>query len=182
MINKKYILGIMIAAQIFIPVNMIFQQERVLRKGAVYRFKTAPVDPYDVLRGRYVALSVESNSVECKENDKIGYGQVVYALLGKDKDGYAVIKDIAPAPWPNGDYIKTKVSYKRKSRLYLDLPFSRFYMNEYKASRAEDLYRKYNRRDDKDKRGAYILVRVLEGRAAIVDLYLDEKPILSYFN
>ncbi|MFH1768518.1 MAG: GDYXXLXY domain-containing protein [Candidatus Omnitrophota bacterium] len=177
--NKKYILVAMVAAQIILPANMIFQRENVLRYGLTYRFETAPVDPYDALRGRYVVLSVKNRSFEYKGGKEVVDGQTVYLLLEKDSDGYAYIKDILLQPPRLRNYIKTKVSYKRGNQLYFDLPFDRFYMNEYKAPKAEELYRKFSREGKKD---GYVLVRVLNGAAVIEDLYLGGKPISGLFD
>ncbi len=44
--------------QIYTPVSMIIARESTLKEGVLFRFKTAPVDPYDAFRGRYVALRV----------------------------------------------------------------------------------------------------------------------------
>lgn len=179
MINKKYILALMVAAQMFVPANMILQQEKVLKKGVVYKFKTVPVDPYDILRGRYVSLRADVFPIEYKGKEKISRGQIIYALLGKDNQGYAMIKSVSMIRPKEGDYARVKVSYKSRDKIYVDSSLDRFYMNEYKAPKAEKLYRKYSARDKKE---AYILARVLKGKVAIEDLYLDNKPILSYFS
>jgi uncharacterized membrane-anchored protein len=50
-------------AQWFVPAQMIYDQEQVLREGKTYHFKTAPIDPSDPFRGKYITLSFE----RCKE-------------------------------------------------------------------------------------------------------------------
>ena len=56
---KKWLpllLGVVIAAQFYVPASMIMKHERVLRNGELFRFKTQPFDPADPFQGRYVRL------------------------------------------------------------------------------------------------------------------------------
>lgn len=60
--NRNLLLALLVvlaAAQLAVPASMIVQRETVLTQGRVYKFKTAPVDPVDAFRGRYVALRFE---------------------------------------------------------------------------------------------------------------------------
>ena len=50
-----------LAAQFSVMGLMIARREMTLRNGVVCRFLTAPVDPYDAFRGRYVALNFAEN-------------------------------------------------------------------------------------------------------------------------
>jgi len=94
MINKKYIFLMVFAAQIIVPFGMIFEQESILENGVEYRFKTAPVDPYDVMRGRYVALATETGTFKYSGAEKFESGQIVYAVLGNNEKGYAIIENV----------------------------------------------------------------------------------------
>ena len=47
-------------AQLAVPASLIWKRERTLRQGHVWKFRTAPVDPVDAFRGRYVALEFEA--------------------------------------------------------------------------------------------------------------------------
>ena len=51
--------------QTAVPLSMIARREFTLRNGRVYKFKTAPVDPYDAFRGRFVALAVPTTGPHC---------------------------------------------------------------------------------------------------------------------
>jgi len=172
--NTKIIYSLMLAAQLIIPGSMIVQNEAVLRAGNPYKFKTAPVDPYDVMRGRYVALGVAVDEVAIDSSKDIKRGQIVYAILEQDDTGFAKFKDVALKRPRDGDYIEAKAGWTGNGKLNLELPFDRYYMNEYKAPKAEELYRKYSSKDNQD---AYIIVKVLKGRAVIKDLYVGGKPI-----
>jgi len=51
-------------AQLAVPGSLIWKREHTLRQGNVWKFRTAPVDPVDVFRGRYVALHFEVETQE----------------------------------------------------------------------------------------------------------------------
>ena len=55
--KSKLIIGLFLGVsfiQIITPLSMIIKRESVLKNGGQFKFKTAPVDPYDAFRGRYV--------------------------------------------------------------------------------------------------------------------------------
>jgi len=65
MLNKKWILAgffVLVFVQLFVPFSMIFDQESVKDEGLAFKFKTRPVDPYDMFRGKYITLSYEQNT------------------------------------------------------------------------------------------------------------------------
>ena len=55
--------GLLIVAQVAVPLQMIQQRETVLREGELFRFKTEPIDPADPFQGRYVWLQIEDDFV-----------------------------------------------------------------------------------------------------------------------
>jgi uncharacterized membrane-anchored protein len=179
--NRRSVLlglfGILALAQIAVPVSMIVEREMVLRCGRTLKFRTAPVDPFDALRGRYVSLRFESNSVP--ESAGLGFadGQKVYALVEEDADGFARFTRLS-AQRPEGDaYMQVRVSYTHKEQTFLDLPFDRYYLEEGMARAAEEAYRARSRRGSRD---AYVTVRVWKGRAVLEELYVGGKPILEF--
>jgi len=176
--NKKIIFILLVIAQLSVPSWMIASQENILNQGAMYKFKTAPVDPYDIFRGRYVALSMDQRTVHLENSKNIDRGQNIYVMIEKSGDGFAQVTRAMLTKPENGDYIKTKVTYKSRDMVHFNLPFNRYYMNEKKAPQAEALYRKNNRRE---KQNSYVVVRVLNGNARIEDLYVGGKSIGSYF-
>ncbi len=164
--------------QVAVAVSVIYQYEITLKKGTAYRFRTAPVDPYDAFRGRYVRLSVE-RSVP-KPADVVFYrGQNVYVTISNGSDGYAAFTDIATSAPPSGDYLETTVAYSspRNRKVLIDIPFDRYYMNEDLAPAAEWAYARHSRRDKKD---AWVVIRVRNGRAVIEALYVAGRPISTY--
>lgn len=175
------ILGVVALLQLAAPGYMVFSQERVLRTGVSYRFKTAPVDPYDVFRGRYVALSFEINSAPMDAPSSFIRGQKVYVAIEEDQDGFAKAASVGESAPDAGDYIKVKVGYVDSSskEVYFQWPFQRYYMEEDLALDAETAYRSMNRSGGEN---TYVTVRVKKGRAVIEELYLDDKPVREYLS
>ncbi len=169
------------ALQVWVPLSMIARREATLRKGAVYKFRTRPVDPYDAFRGRYVALGFENDEGSSTNAQQFAHGQTVYVGVEIGTNGYAVLGDVMPDRPREGDYLRTKVHGSRgnNNRVPVRLPFDRFYMNEKDAPNAEAQYRRAGR---DQTRSAYVLVRVRSGMAVIEDLYVDDLPILEFLN
>lgn len=178
-------------AQLFVPAKMIWDKEHVLAEGEEFLFKTAPIDPYDPFRGKYITLSYEADEflIEDSETEDWYDGQEVYVLLVKDEDGFAKIWDVkSTEEVPEGDnpyvtasirYVQGKKVYDqsnvfRPSKLVIDYPFTRFYMDEDKAYDAEVLAR-VSRRDS--LKNVYAVVAVKEGDAVINDVMVDGVPI-----
>ncbi|MFL6501202.1 MAG: GDYXXLXY domain-containing protein, partial [Candidatus Udaeobacter sp.] len=53
---RLLIFGVVALAQLTVPAAMVWQRNQTLEQGRVWKFRTAPVDPVDVIRGRYIAL------------------------------------------------------------------------------------------------------------------------------
>jgi uncharacterized membrane-anchored protein len=162
------------AAQIAVPASMIAQHENVLRAGRVYKFKTAPVDPADAFRGRYVALHMKEDSGPGEADVQWKPNRLVHAELSVDSEGFAHIARVTAKPPEGRDYVNVRVWYADGPRVYVKWPIDRYYMSEWKAPQAEALYREHSRRGNEE---AYITVRVLNGDAAIEGLYIEGKPI-----
>jgi uncharacterized membrane-anchored protein len=175
--NKRLIIGLfagLILMQIAAPISMIIKRESVLKDGLQFRFKTAPVDPYDAFRGRYVALGIDGNKVARPKGVELQRGQKVYAHIVTDESGFAKISQITTQKPKDAAFLTAKVSYAYKDEVSLDLPIDRYYMEEKAAPRAEQVYRKYSARD---KQEAYIVVRIKDGLAVIEGLYIGDKKI-----
>jgi len=179
--NKKIIIGLfscLVLIQIVTPLSMIGKREAVLKNGKQFKFKTAPVDPFDAFRGRYVALRIESDSVPNPGNTKFDHGQKVYAHITKDRQGFATFSTVTTKRPYVADYLITTVRYAySKDKVFLDMPFDRYYMEEEAAPAAERAYRQHSRRKPKD---AYITVRIKSGFAVLEELYVGGKPILEF--
>lgn len=160
--------------QLAVPAWMVMRGENVLKRGNEFRFKTAPVDPHDPFRGKYITLRYSETSAEIKDGQAYTRGQEVYVLLTTDAEGFAKIASISKSP-PSGnpDYVKAivrSVSATYPPMVQLDYPFNRYYMEETKAAKGQDLSREATR---DTSRTTYASVYVMEGEAVLHDVLID---------
>ena len=160
--------------QLYVPAKMIWDREDVLRTGTEYKFRTAPIDPTDPFRGKYITLSYDENSIEISDAENWVSGESIYVALGTDKEGIARIESVSRArPTDGADFIEAQVWYVSESdprRLMIDYPFDRYYMEESKAQEAEDTHRRAQR---DTTRITYALVSVKNGDAVVKDILID---------
>lgn len=181
MSSKKLILSafILVAlAQLFVPAKMIFDKEDTLKTGTDYKFNTAPIDPSDPFRGKYIILSYRDNIAKVKNEKDWVSGEIVYVFLEKDQNDFAKIIAVSKEkPTENQGFVKAKVSFVSSdgnNKVTIYYPFDRFYMEESKASEAEVIYTKTLQ--DTTKR-TYALVRIKNGDAVLKDVLIDEISI-----
>ncbi len=175
--KNRLIIGLFLGvclAQIITPLSMITKRESVLKNGEQFKFKTAPVDPYDAFRGRYVALRIAEDTIPVSRGVRLTSDQTVYARITNDEQGFAKLADVTLSMPRGVPYIQAKVQYVSGDKVRLDLPFDRYYMEEKSAPTAERVYREYNMRDKQD---AYVLVRIKDGFAVIESLYVGGQKI-----
>jgi len=166
---------VLFLVQLAVPCWMIINREATLRLGKPFKFETAPVDPVDAFRGRYVAIRVQERSADTVNLDqKFDPGQTIYVTVKNKPDGYAKLGTLLRERPAGGDYIRAKAG---RGGTQVVLPLDRFYMNERMAPKAEQAYRDTS---GTGKRNAYILVRVRNGDVVIEDLFLDGKPAYDY--
>lgn len=180
MINRKMLLFFFVLvalAQLYVPAKMIFDREDVLEKGTEYKFKTAPIDPSDPFRGKYITLNYENNTMNVKNNGYWADRESVYVTFFTDENGFAGIGNITKEkPSDTQNFLKTKMrliySYDvdPNVKLVLDYPFDRFYMEEFKANDAEQVYSR-SLRDT--SRVTYALVVIKNGAAVLKDVLID---------
>lgn len=164
--------------QLLVPAQMIYQQEDTLKEGTSYKFKTQPIDPSDPFRGKYITLEYTLNSFETHEDGWDNYHGMVYVYLKKDTLGFAEIETVSKTPLAiNNDYVVAESKYSYNCTIRFDLPFNRFYMNEYKAYDAEVSVRKAQRDTSKS---CYGLVYIKDGVGVLNEVYIDAVPIKEY--
>lgn len=165
--------------QIAVPLWMIANREMTLRDGRQFRFRAAPVDPYDAFRGRYVALQFEQNAAPVPADEKLAMNQKVYAQLAEDEQGFAHLVNVT-ANRPSGEaHVQCRVSSITDSLVYLQFPFDRFYMDEKLAPAAETAYLEHSRREVRD---VYVTVRVKDGNAVLEELYIAGMSIREFLS
>jgi len=183
--NPKRIVWIsfilLVCAQWYVPFHILRGKEQILKKGEVFAFACAPVDPSDPFRGKYIDLNFRNLFFEDPERRDWSYGEKVYLLLERDpQTGEALIQSGSRTP-PAGeqDYLEAKVHtwdqvVGEPARVYIEYPFERFYLEEGKAGPAEEMYREYTRSDSTT---AYALVSILNGQAVIFDVVVDGESL-----
>ena len=169
---------LMVLAQLYVPASMIFQKERVIAQGTAYKFRTAPIDPNDPFRGKYITLSFNETGVKVENAEEWNNADEVYVYLTTDSSGYAMIQSIAKEqPKGRNDYIKANIDYiltDTLSTVFVRYPFDRFYMEESKAPVAETIY---NEAAIDSNQVAYALVMVMNGDAVVRDIFIDDVSI-----
>src|SRR5688572_7599870 len=81
--------------QLYVPAQMIWNREEILETGKEYKFRTAPIDPNDPFRGKYVALRFEQNWVNVHDLDNWKYEEEIFVNLKVDANGFANITGIS---------------------------------------------------------------------------------------
>lgn len=168
-----------VAAQLFVPSQMIYNQEDIINTGKLVKFQCEPIDPNDPFRGKYITLNFKENKIKVKNLKDWNSNETIFAKIETSKDGFAKIKSISKTePTDNSIYLKLKINYladyNNENTIYLDFPFNRFYMNENKAKNAEKVYAKSTLDSTKI---AYALVATKNGEALIKDVLIDNISI-----
>ena len=166
------IFGLAVLAQWAAPLSQIWTHEQVLTQGTLIKLKCSAPDPYDPLRGRYLAVRPTQNEAAVPAGLKITRGTQVYALFTTGADGFATISSLALTPPASGAYLRLKSGYVYDNKASIIWPFDRFYVNEKLAPEAD----KWFAENIRSAQGITAEVRVLNGRAVLEDLSLDGKP------
>lgn len=182
---------LIVLAQWYVPALMISEHEDVAANGKVLKFKTAPIDPYDAFRGKYIMLNFRDHKGKVtKETKALNNGDDIYVTF-TDSSGYALVESVlVDEPKDNPVYVKAKVDYVDNNMflinskvkhptvaIYINYPFQRYYMNEIKAPKAETAYQE-NNRETRDN--VYAQVAIKNGVGVVKDVIIDEKSIKDY--
>ncbi len=177
--NKVLIVFILVSlVQLFIPAKMIFDREDVLATGKEFKFRTQPIDPNDPFRGKFVSLQFSENSILIQNQIDWLNNETVFVLLTISNDGFAKIQSVSKIkPLETVDFVKAKVDYIQNSDstwLFIEYPFTRFYMEESKAPMAEIVY---NETVLDTNISTYGLVSIKDGEAVLKDVLINETSI-----
>lgn len=175
--RRKILLVAFIAvviAQLAVPAKMILDREEVMASGKDFRFRTAPIDPNDPFRGKFIILRYDNNVFEVENEEDWKRGETVYVLLTSDEQGFAQISSVSKnIPTDTRDYITTEVSYvttNDTNQLYVRFPFDRYYMEESKAYDAEVIHREAQ---SDSTNVTWALVSVQDGEAVLKDVLIN---------
>jgi len=169
---RVIVFAVVACAQLAVPGSLIWKREHTLRQGSVWKFRTAPVDPVDVFRGRYVALHFDVETQGITPPANTSSGDTVFIALKQNADGFAEIDQISATKPDRDDFMAAQLSGNT-----ISLPFDKYWVTERDAPAAETAYRNLSRRGQQN---AYVSVRVFRGDAAIEQLYLDNQPLGEY--
>ena len=168
---------LMVLVQFYVPAKMIFDREDIIKSGVAYKFKTAPVDPNDPFRGKYIRLRFKRKSIRVDTTLDWHMGEQVYASLNTDPNGFATVESVSKtAPTNTPDFLKVEVRrppYKT-DQITIDYPFDRFYMEESKAYDAEVLSRV---RFKDTSKVVHALVHIKDGEGVLSNVFIDDVAI-----
>ena len=126
---------------------MIADRAAILRDGKDVVLKTEPVDPRDLLRGRYVRLNYTISNVaaplfELEAGERLERGATVYVKLEEGADGYWIVKDAAATPPDGGEdiWIRGRARYgvwPASETVAVEYGIERFYTPEADAPEIE---------------------------------------------
>ncbi len=180
--EKKYymvLFALLAIAQLGVAARMIIQQEQIIQKGEPFFFKTAPIDPYDPFRGKYITLRFEAEQYETTDLRTWQAQEEVFVSIITDSAGFVQIAGLSKTP-PLSDtpYFQARVNYfyptDSLATISLDFPFDRFYMEESKAPEAEKIYREAFQQSKED---IYAVVFINQGKSVLEDVKIGEQSI-----
>ena len=173
----RLIIFIVVAlAQISLPASMIWKRQRTLREGRLWKFRTAPTDPVDAMRGRYLTLRFAAETFPQREPVP-DHGDMLYVKLKEDADGFAVVDEISNEPQSGNSIVRADNYGYSAGQNRIHFPFDSFWVSEADAPAAEEAYVEHSRRDKLD---AYVTVRVRGSDAAVEELYVAGQPLRDY--
>jgi len=175
--NKALLLTLFIAVAILqaaMPLYMAWRWENILQTGRQFYWQTAPIDPYDAFKGRYVSLRFKENTAPIIDNADIASERMVYAVIAENDAGQAYISGVTANRPAQGAYVKVKAYRQFNDNAYVILPFTRYYLPEDMAPAAEAAYR-----DNAGKAGV-ATIRIKDGYGVVEQLYIGDKTLLEF--
>ena len=173
------LMTLLIVVQCAVIASMIRSQERILRDGEAFRFKTRPIDPADPFQGRYVSLGFEENYIHGQHGEPtdLKYRETLYASIATNSEGFAHFSGWSREKPTAGAFLKTRhlgqhSRWDQASQtsihqgFRIEIPFDRYYMDEAKAPRAEQAVREATRSTN-----CWATVRILHGKAVVEDVF-----------
>ncbi|MEM1378504.1 MAG: GDYXXLXY domain-containing protein [Pseudomonadota bacterium] len=129
---------------------MIESRAEILREGREVVLKTQPIDPRDLLRGRYVRLNYEIQNIEGavlerfaerfgEDEQQFLRDETIYVTLEPGENGFHEVVDIFREPPEDALFIRgtTNINPSRIVRIRPDYGINRFYTNETLAPELE---------------------------------------------
>ena len=163
-------------AQLSVPAMLAWGRIQTLAHGRVWKLKTAPIDPVDAVRGKYVMLRFDAED-KYRQPEQLKSADYVYAVLKQGADGFAEVDHLDSSPTPGDSTMKVEPGGYWDGQQRIVFPFRNFWLTEKNAPAAEQAYRENSKRGQQN---AYVTIRIRNGDAALEQLYIDNKPLSDY--
>jgi uncharacterized membrane-anchored protein len=137
--------------------------------------RTAPVDPEDAVRGRFLALQCAIE--EFPQATSTPWNNPVYVVLKEDADGFAAVDHLSNEPLRGDNVMPAQPMGWYEGKQHILFPFRQYWVSEKIAPEAETAYRNNSTRKNQS---AYVTVRVRAGDAALEQLYINNQPLADY--
>ncbi len=111
-----FFFAFMVVAQLFVPASIVYEQEDIIATGTSYKMLVKPIDPHDLLRGKYVYLRFKEDDLlidfEAQKAKEFHRGQDVFAIFSADNEGFLHLIDVSSKRPKQGQiYIKTELDW-----------------------------------------------------------------------
>ncbi len=165
---------LMVAAQLYIPLQLVKHSEHILETGKVFKFPIAPVYYHSPAQGSYIQLTYYGNTIQTDRTEDWVQNEQVYVALRVDSAGYATIDYVSKEiPSGNTDYVNAFVDYVIEdsiSSLVIRYPFNRFYLEASMKTSERPLYTD----PPSDPTSiSYAIVTIKDGEAIVTDVVAD---------
>ena len=168
------LLPLVFALQWAVPLIQVVRGEGILREGVALRLELQPVDPLDVLRGRYLALAFPEEEKEHTLPPGVQGGDTIYVVLEAGKDGLAHITRLSHSVQDGAFAYTIPDGYKAGDTIRINIPLTRYYLPEEDAMKIDELFRFRN--NESPHSNATLGVRIKDGQIVAESLWLDGQP------
>ena len=168
------LLPLVFALQWAVPLIQVVRGEGILREGVALRLELQPVDPLDVLRGRYLALAFPEEEKEHTLPPGVQGGDTIYVVLEAGKDGLAHITRLSHSAQDGAFSYTIPDGYKAGDTIRINIPLTRYYLPEEDAVKIDELFRFRN--NESPHSNATLGVRIKDGQIVAESLWLDGQP------
>lgn len=168
------LLPLVFALQWAVPLIQVVRGEGILREGVALRLELQPVDPLDVLRGRYLALAFPEEEKEHTLPPGVQGGDTIYVVLEAGKDGLAHITRLSHSVQDGAFAYTIPDGYKAGDTIRINIPLTRYYLPEGDAVKIDELFRFRN--NESPHSNATLGVRIKDGQIVAESLWLDGQP------
>ncbi len=135
--KRSYKIGIIVALQVLFLFSMLGIRFYTLSQGVPVLLKAAPVDPWDLFRGEYVALNYDISTVKSDGLDIPRDGSInkkVYVVLEKGEQYWNTAGVFLEKPALKSDqvFIKGQISYynDREKEFHISYGIESYYVEE----------------------------------------------------